>query len=105
MHLPAQLGIQRRAKVLRGLGVSYGFAIHNYRYMMILLLVKVTWIDLSSLSLISHCQVQLFISSAALCNSSVASTSSPPMAMMAVSSAKFATVVPSGCGRSLMYRR
>jgi hypothetical protein len=35
MHVPAQLGIQRHAKVLRGLGVSYGFAIHNYRYMMI----------------------------------------------------------------------
>ena len=35
MHLPAQLGIQRHANVLRGLGMSYDFAIHNYRHMMI----------------------------------------------------------------------
>jgi len=34
MHLPAQLGIQRHAKVFRCLGVRYGFAIHKYRYMM-----------------------------------------------------------------------
>ena len=60
-------------------------------------LVKVTWIDLSSLSLISYCRVQLFISSAALCNFSVASTTSPSTAMMAVTSA----TVPSGWGRSL----
>jgi hypothetical protein len=53
-----------------------------------LLLVKVTWIDLSLLSLISYCRVQLFISSAAICNFSVASTTSAPTAMMAVSSAK-----------------
>jgi len=70
-----------------------------------LLLVKVTWIDLSLLSLISYCRVQLFISSAAICNFSVASTTSAPTAMMAVSSAKVATVGPSGCGRSLVYRR
>ena len=35
MYLPAQLGIQGHAKVFRGLGVRYGFAIHNDRYMMI----------------------------------------------------------------------
>jgi hypothetical protein len=32
MHLPAQLGVQRHAKVFRCLGMRYSFAIHNHRY-------------------------------------------------------------------------
>jgi hypothetical protein len=35
----------------------------------------------------------------------VASSTSPLTAIMAVSSAKVATVVPTGCGRSLVYMR
>jgi len=34
IQLPAQLGIQPYAKEFRGLGVRYGFAIHNDRYKM-----------------------------------------------------------------------
>ena len=34
MSLPLQLGIRRHAKVFRGLGVRYGFAIHNDRNIM-----------------------------------------------------------------------
>jgi hypothetical protein len=41
--------------------------------------------------------------SAARCNFAVASATSPPTATRAVSSAKVATVVPSGCGRSVVY--
>jgi len=70
-----------------------------------LLLVKFTCVNLSSLSLINHCLVRLFSLSAAVCNFSVASSTLSPTAMMAVSSAKVATVVPSGCRRSLVYNR
>ena len=105
MDLQAQLDIQRHAKVLRGVGVKYGFAIHSYRYMMISFVSEGYVERLVFVELISHCRVQSFISSAALCNFSVASTTSPPTAVIEVSSAKVATVVPSSCGRSLVYRR
>ena len=35
INLPAHLGIQSHDKEFRRLGVRYGFAIHNDRYMMI----------------------------------------------------------------------
>ena len=105
-HLPAQFGVQRHAKVFHCLGMMYGFAIHNYREMVTPFIGEVHMNQqLSSLSLINHCLVHLFISSAALCNLSVASSTSPPTSMMAVSSAKVAILVPSGCRRSLVYIR
>ena len=45
------------------------------------------------------------IESAACCSFSVASSTSVPTARMAVSSAKFATVVPTGWGMSLVWIR
>jgi hypothetical protein len=93
MHLPAQLGIQRHAKVLRCLVMWYGFAIHIYRYTVTPFVGEIHVHRLYSLSLMSHCLVQLFIVSASCCNFSVASSTS---AMMAVSSEKVATVVPAG---------
>jgi len=70
-----------------------------------LLLVKFTCVDLSSISLINHYLVQLFMMSAARCTFSVASSTSASTATMVGSSAKVATVVPSCCGRLLVYIR
>ena len=71
--------------------------------MLTFFLVKSTYTDLGSFSLINHFLIQLVILSTARCNFSVASSRLPPTAMTAVSSAKVATVASSGCGRSLFY--
>ena len=69
------------------------------------MLVKSTYTDLASFSLINHFLVQLFTLSTAGCNSSVVSLTLSPTAIIAVSSAKVVTVASSGCGRLLLYSR